>query len=1194
MATIKDFIVKSGLQIQSTSNAISASTGALQVAGGAGIQGDLWVGGTIFMQGAGLDSVSSTTGTFVNAYITGTNISLNTFTGALTVAGGVGVGGSLYATALYDNSYRVITTGTIGNYSVTGITAGTGTAVAGTTGAVTVWSTDTLQNVTDRGASTTNALTITNSTASTGTNTGALVVTGGVAVGGDLWIGGILHASVSGSSAQADNLNGGAAQEVPYQSATGVTAFSANFKWDNDNQVLKLGAGGTEIGGDSGYGYVKALNVQATSLTNGRLVYSDSTHNLVDSANLTFNGTNLTLGGTGTFTALNINPQNLTNMYIPFYNGTQLADSNLTYNTFNQLGGYQAVFSSSVEAHGFINKNLTQNRLIFTADSQGTQGDSADLTFSGGTLNVPALTASGNVQITSTSTSNTSTQGALVVTGGVGIGQNLNVAGDANIWGGTTFGGSVTFNGPATYVLSTNTVYSDNILELHVPPGGVGAQWGPEGASKDIGLRFHYYNRTSSTDTNAALVLSADSQWLEFYGSGAESNTGTFVGASYGGFKAGQAWLESTANATTSMNSNSALQVDGGAGIVKDLWVGGGIWSNNSPVVTVASLATASVVNSVSAGSGISVSSTTGNITVSNTGVIELTGSTYLGVSSSTGIVTLTNLGVTNLAGGTDITVSAATGSITINNTATLQTVTSRGATSDVATISLTGGTASSGTGNGTLVVTGGVGVSGNLYAGTVYSNSKQAVTDVVPVAGTAITISSVSTSSGKVTFTVNNNGVTSLTAGTDTAISSTTGGITLWNTSTLDSVLGRGNSSSNTISVTNTSASTSTIAGNAISVTGGVGANTFYAATNMYVNGSPVVTEADIGALGVTSVSASTGISVNTTTGAITVTNTGVTSLTGTPNQITVSASTGGVTLSLPSGITTSVITATTTLYATGSAIASGANTGALQVTGGASIDANLYVGTTATVAGTLFRSGAISSPGWLARGIGFVASTATYTDSSLTGAQGLVAINALGRPTISADNSPTYGDAATLYIADAPISAGGATITNPWSLYVAKGSVKIAATTVSSDSVSGALVVGGGVGVGGNLNVSGTGNFAAGGVSIGNTLLSSYTSASISSTSTQNLDTFTTSTYRTARYVVQVVDGSKTHITEMTIFHDYSTVYKDEYGISSNAGELGSFDATLVGSTITLTFTPNYTPAAMIIKASRTAIAA
>ena len=55
-----------------------------------------------------------------------------------------------------------------------------------------------------------------------------------------------------------------------------------------------------------------------------------------------------------------------------------------------------------------------------------------------------------------------------------------------------------------------------------------------------------------------------------------------------------------------------------------------------------------------------------------------------------------------------------------------------------------------------------------------------------------------------------------------------------------------------------------------------------------------------------VTSVSSGTGISVDTTTGAVTVTNSGVTSLTGTSNQVTVSANTGGVTLSLPQSIAT------------------------------------------------------------------------------------------------------------------------------------------------------------------------------------------------------------------------------------------------------------------------------------------------
>jgi hypothetical protein len=54
----------------------------------------------------------------------------------------------------------------------------------------------------------------------------------------------------------------------------------------------------------------------------------------------------------------------------------------------------------------------------------------------------------------------------------------------------------------------------------------------------------------------------------------------------------------------------------------------------------------------------------------------------------------------------------------------------------------------------------------------------------------------------------------------------------------------------------------------------------------------------------GVTSATAGTGISVSGSTGSVTFTNTGVTSLTGTANEVDVSASTGSVTLSLPSTI--------------------------------------------------------------------------------------------------------------------------------------------------------------------------------------------------------------------------------------------------------------------------------------------------
>lgn len=74
----------------------------------------------------------------------------------------------------------------------------------------------------------------------------------------------------------------------------------------------------------------------------------------------------------------------------------------------------------------------------------------------------------------------------------------------------------------------------------------------------------------------------------------------------------------------------------------------------------------------------------------------------------------------------------------------TLQTVTTRGATSNVATVSLTGGTASTLTTNGTLVVTGGVGISGALnIGGAAAVGGDLTITGNLTINGTTTTVNS-------------------------------------------------------------------------------------------------------------------------------------------------------------------------------------------------------------------------------------------------------------------------------------------------------------------------------------------------------------------------------------------------------------------------------------------------------------------
>lgn len=68
----------------------------------------------------------------------------------------------------------------------------------------------------------------------------------------------------------------------------------------------------------------------------------------------------------------------------------------------------------------------------------------------------------------------------------------------------------------------------------------------------------------------------------------------------------------------------------------------------------------------------------------------------------------------------------------------------------------------------------------GNVNAGNVYSNGNIVVTSVTPTAGPAISISNVVSNGQAVSFTVNNTGVHSLTAGAGISLSGNVGNITI------------------------------------------------------------------------------------------------------------------------------------------------------------------------------------------------------------------------------------------------------------------------------------------------------------------------------------------------------------------------------------------------------------------------------
>ena len=162
----------------------------------------------------------------------------------------------------------------------------------------------------------------------------------------------------------------------------------------------------------------------------------------------------------------------------------------------------------------------------------------------------------GNNLIVASTASSTATiaENALYVAGGTYVNRDLTVNGPA------LFRDTVTFTGTATFVLSTNTFYTDNILELHTHPGGVYGAWTLDDGL-DIGFRFHYY--AGGTDKNAGLVLDNTTKELHWYENGSES--GSFTTGTFGTFRTANIRLTGTADASSTITG--AFQVVGGAGV---------------------------------------------------------------------------------------------------------------------------------------------------------------------------------------------------------------------------------------------------------------------------------------------------------------------------------------------------------------------------------------------------------------------------------------------------------------------------------------------------------------------------------------------------------------------------------------------------------------------------------------------------
>ena len=889
---------------------------------------------------------NGTTFTATNVSIPGTTNVSSTVTGALQVAGGIGVGGGLYvggiitATNIFVGGYAVST-----GSSTSAALATTATNIAGgaagqipyqSTAGVTAFS----GGLTFNGSTfaTTN-ITISGTTNAVSTTTGAVQVAGGLAVGKDLYVGGTLY--IAGAGGSDIDMTGGDISNIG--NLTANTATITRFIITATTGVYSTNTGVLQIAG--GVGVAGGIFV-------GGVVTATTFVGSIAGSNIT-NTSTLQVGYAA-----------------------------------NVLGGSTGSlpYQSAANTTAFLSLSGTSKSLLTAGASAPTYVTQVQATSGTGSTN-----ATGGQSLVVTS-------GGLGVTGDSYFVNSIGINEGLTVYGATTFSGPVTFNGTATTVASTNTYYTDNMLEIHVPPSGVNGTWSVNDG-KDIGLRLHYYN---GADRNAGLVLSNSSKYLEWYSNGTENATGVFTTVTYGTFKTGSVVLTDTTGAATTQTG--ALTVVGGVGIGGGMVVGGIVTAttfvgNLTGTVTGTATTATNATNIVGGvkdqipyqtstgttafSSGLTFNGTTftatnlivpgtANATSTSTGAIQVAGGLAVGKDLYVG-GTLYIAG----AGGSDIDMTGGD----ISNIGNL--------TANTATISRFVITATTGvysTNTGALQIAGGLGIAGGMFVGGVVTATN------IFVGGYAVSTS------------------TSFTGGTI----------------------------ANAVNITSGTGTTSTNTG-ALTVAGGVGIG-----GGLYVGGVVTATNIYIGSYAVSTASSLTIQSAGVGQGTAATINfsTGLTA--------TVATNVATITLNTATLMTTAVTLANTSTAQVGYAanlLGNGAGNGALVYQSAANTTGFLGQGS----ANWLLVSGGSGSPP------AFTSTGSIYVGNAAS------ANNIIG----GAANQIHYQSAAGVTTFSSGLTFNGTTFTAT--------NVSIPGTTNSTNTITGALTVAGGVGIGGNVNVGG-----------------------------------------------------------------------------------------------------------------------
>jgi len=293
--------------------------------------------------------------------------------------------------------------------------------------------------------------------------------------------------------------------------------------------------------------------------------------------------------------------------------------------------------------------------------------------------------------------------------------------------GNLTVTGNLNLQGPSTTFDSNNLSLQDSIIELHTQ-ANLAPLTGDDG--RDIGIKFHYYK---TQDEHAFLGLANDSGYLEWYDSGREGVGNIFTGNTYGTIKSGGLIL--TNNTPSTSTTTGVLKVTGGVGIQGNVHAGnitatngsfgfisGTITSNSQPNITdVGTLVNLDVIGS---------SQLSGFTTFQGSGsqeyTIKIVGPDKDKLAISTGEDTAVGIGLYSLnndeSNYSNLRLQAR--SIDFRTGSTASNHNSKVRIDQVGNLLINTATTSTSTSTGALVVNGGVGIVGNVYANAVYTGT--------------------------------------------------------------------------------------------------------------------------------------------------------------------------------------------------------------------------------------------------------------------------------------------------------------------------------------------------------------------------------------------------------------------------------------------------------------------------------------